>query len=326
MSSSSSEGAPGGAARSARRGRARPHAAPLRFELPYRPPLDWDFFLAFHRARALPGVECVSGDCYARVARVGERIVTVAVSPARGARLAVALTPPDEALIAPLTPLLRRAFDLDADPAAIAAHLARDPLLRPRLERRPGLRVAGSVDAFEQAVRAILGQQISVAAARDLGGRLVARWGTPVTGQPELTHAFPTAAVLADADVASLGMPRRRGAAVSTLARAVLGDPGLLERGASLEQSIARLTALPGFGPWTAHYVAMRALREPDAFPAGDVGLLRAHAGGAGPRPTPAALSAHAERWRPWRAYAAQHRWADDAPVGVRTTAADSRR
>jgi len=171
------------------------------------------------------------------------------------------------------------------------------------------------VDGFEQAVRAILGQQISVRAARDLGGRLVARWGTPLVASDDepLRFVFPTPAVLATADVASLGMPRRRGAAVATLATQLVEQPSLLERGATLDASITQLLALPGLGPWTAHYIAMRVLREPDAFPASDIGLLRALTDAQGVRPSATQMLARAAAWRPWRAYAAQHLWAMDA-------------
>ena len=298
-----------------RAGRARPEP---RARLEYLAPFDWDFFLVFHRARALPGVEEVTADAYRRVVRIADYLGRLTVRAGAGATLAVSLAPADDAALAALLPRVRRAFDLDTDPAPIAAHLARDPALAPLLARRPGLRVAGSVDGFEQAVRAILGQQISVAAARDLGGRLAARWGTAIAaGDDSLRHAFPTPRALAAADVASLGMPRARGLAVARLAARVADEPALLERAATLDASIAQLTALPGLGPWTAHYIAMRVLREPDAFPASDIGLLRALVDPAGRRPTARELEARAAAWRPWRAYAAQHLWAKDALPGA---------
>jgi AraC family transcriptional regulator, regulatory protein of adaptative response / DNA-3-methyladenine glycosylase II len=283
-------------------------------QLPYTPPFDWDFFLIFHRARALPGVEQVDGDCYRRTVRSGDYVGRLCLQPATGNVLTLSLSPHDDDALAALIPRVRRAFDLDADPGPIAAHLAHDPLLKTLLTRRPGLRVAGSVDGFEQAVRAILGQQISVRAARDLGGRLVVRWGTALAGADNaaLQFVFPTPATLAAADVASLGMPRRRGAAVATLAAHVAAHNAILERGATLDASINQLLALPGLGPWTAHYIAMRVLREPDAFPASDIGLLRALTDAQGLRPSAAELLARAEAWRPWRAYAAQHLWAMD--------------
>ncbi len=293
--------------------------APRRAEpsarLAYTPPFDWEFFLIFHRARALPGVEKVDGECYRRTVRVGDYIGRLCIAPRDDDALAITLTPHDDKALAELIPRIRRAFDLDADLAPLTAHLERDPHLRTLLARRPGLRVAGSVDGFEQAVRAILGQQISVTAARNLGGRLAARWGTALIddGEDDLRFVFPTAATLADADVASLGMPRRRGQAVADLAARIASQPDTLEREATLDASIAKLVALPGLGPWTAHYIAMRVLREPDAFPASDIGLLRALTDAQGQRPSAAQLLARAEAWRPWRAYAAQHLWAQDA-------------
>ncbi len=283
--------------------------------LPYTPPFDWNFFLIFHGARALPGVEQVDGDCYRRTVRCGDYVGRLSLQPVADDALRLSLTPHDDDALAALIAPVRRAFDLDTDPAPIVAHLGCDPFLKSLLARRPGLRVAGSVDGFEQAVRAILGQQISVRAARDLGGRLVARWGTPLAAADDepLRFVFPTPAMLADADVASLGMPRRRGAAVASLATRIAADKTLLERGPTLDASIARLLALPGLGPWTAHYIAMRVLREPDAFPASDIGLLRALTDDQGLRPNATQLLARAQAWRPWRAYAAQHLWAMDA-------------
>ena len=178
---------------------------------------------------------------------------------------------------------------------------------------------------FEQAVRAVLGQQISVRAARNLASRLVERWGDTVQfGEvEELRFAFPTPAQLAHADIAALGMPRHRAAALTTLARAVEADPDFLEAGPNLDNVLQRLKALPGFGDWTANYIAMRALREPDAFPAGDVALQRALTHDDGTRPTAAQLLSRAEPWRPWRAYAAQYLWVTERtkkPVQRATT------
>ena len=294
---------------------AQPRGALRSARLSYTPPFDWDFFLLFHQARALPGVEQVDGQCYRRSVRCGDYVGRLSLRPCADNGLELTLTPHDDTALAALMPRVRRAFDLDTDPAPMAAHLGRDAVLQALLARRPGLRVAGSIDGFEQAVRAILGQQISVRAARDLGGRLVTRWGTPLAAADDeaLRWVFPTPAMLACADVASLGMPRRRGAAVAALAARVADNEPVLERGATLAASIAQLLALPGLGPWTAHYIAMRVLREPDAFPASDIGLLRALTDAQGLRPSATELLARAEAWRPWRAYAAQHLWAKDA-------------
>ena len=292
-----------------------PRAGPSSLRLKLTPPFDWAFFLTFHRARALPGVEQVDGACYRRTVRCGDYLGRLCIAPQGDHALEITLTPHHDKALAMIVPRVRRAFDLDAELAPMTAHLAADPHLRNLLARRPGLRVAGSVDGFEQAVRAILGQQISVTAARNLGARLAARWGTPLVNDDddELRVVFPTAAMLAEADVASLGMPRKRGQAVADLAARVAAEPELLERESTLDASIAKLVALPGLGPWTAHYIAMRVLREPDAFPASDIGLLRALTDADGRRPTAKELLARAEAWRPWRAYAAQHLWAQDA-------------
>jgi AraC family transcriptional regulator, regulatory protein of adaptative response / DNA-3-methyladenine glycosylase II len=169
-------------------------------------------------------------------------------------------------------------------------------------------------------VRAVLGQQITVEAARQLANRLVALCGLPLPPEnchdPQLTHIFPSAACLANADLAALGMPAPRRAALHALARAAVADPQLLECHGTQEDALARLRSIPGIGTWTAEYIALRAWREPDAFPASDVGLLRGAAGLMGVRPTPAGLLDRAEPWRPWRAYAAQHLWAAESVYG----------
>jgi AraC family transcriptional regulator of adaptative response / DNA-3-methyladenine glycosylase II len=210
---------------------------------------------------------------------------------------------------------VRRVFDLGADPTLIDAHLARDPLLAPLVAARPGLRAPGAWDNFELAIRAILGQQISVPVATSIAGQIVAAFGIecddPAAGALGLTHLFPRADQLANADVAGLGlMPGARAAAVTGLAAAVAVDPALLGPYRDLAGAVRALRSLPGIGDWTAQYVALRALREPDAFPSADAGLLRAMAELTGQRPTPAEALARADAWRPWRAYAVMHLWA----------------
>jgi AraC family transcriptional regulator of adaptative response / DNA-3-methyladenine glycosylase II len=208
---------------------------------------------------------------------------------------------------------LRRVFDLAADPEVIGAHLAEDPVLAPLVAARPGLRVPGAWDGFELAVRAVLGQQISVSAAVRLAAKLVATYGEPLPGASQgcdgLTHVFPCPERLAVADVSTLGMPRARAAALVSLARAVATDPQIFGPRRSLDEAILQLRALEGVGEWTAQYIAMRELREPDAFPAADIGLMRAMVDAKGRRQNPRELLVRAERWRPWRAYAAQHLW-----------------
>jgi AraC family transcriptional regulator of adaptative response / DNA-3-methyladenine glycosylase II len=269
--------------------------------------------IAFLGARAVAGVERVSRERYARTIELDGRVGSVEVRPGRGHLVATIRFPEVRALLS-IVARLRRLFDLDADVETIGAHLAGDRRLAPLVARRPGLRTPGSWDGFELAVRAVLGQQVSVGAARRLAAAVVARAGTPVarvTGDPGLTHTFPTAARVAAADLSTMPMPRTRIAALTALARAAAAEPRLLEPVGTSAEVVERLMKLPGFGPWTAQYWALRALRDSDAFPAADVGLLRsAVVARGGMRPTPAALLARAERWRPWRAYAAQHLWA----------------
>jgi len=291
-----------------RRGAARDGSA-LELTLGYRPPYDWDAIIGFLAARAIPGIEVVTPERYRRTFDAG----TVAVShePARR-RLRVSVRLADVAQLPSILMRVRRVFDLAADPESIASHLSLDPALAPLVARRPGLRVPGGWDGFEMAVRAVIGQQITVAGARQLLGKLVAAYGAPIEGAAGgLTHVFPAPARLTGADIAALGMPKARGMAISNVACAALADPMLFERAAALDDGIARLCAVSGIGDWTAHYIAIRALREPDAFPASDIGLLRALARN-GVRPTPKEALARAEAWRPWRAYAAQHLWTHD--------------
>jgi AraC family transcriptional regulator of adaptative response / DNA-3-methyladenine glycosylase II len=298
--------------------RSAPRAA-VTIRLGYRPPYDWDAIAGFFAARAIPGVELVCADRYARTIALGGEVGSVEVSPDRGHLRATIRFPDLRAMLA-IVARLRRMFDLDADVATIEAHLSADARLAPLVARRPGLRTPGAWDGFELAIRAILGQQITVAAARNLAGRLVDRAGGEVSaaksGDPRLSRTFPDAAAVSAADLSTLGMPRARIAALHTLAAAAAADPGLLDPTGTHEEAIARLLALPGFGPWTAQYWALRALRDSDAFPAADVALLRSPVVAiAGRRPSPRALLRRAESWRPWRAYAAQHLWASDAEV-----------
>jgi len=195
----------------------------------------------------------------------------------------------------------RRLLDLDADPHAVDEALRADPMLRRSVEATPGIRVPGAVDGFELAVRAVLGQQVSVAAAHTLAGRLVERCGKPLTvARGALTHAFPDATAVADADLDGLGLTGGRVRTLRALARTVADDGLVIDPIADRDEVRRRLLALPGVGPWTADYIAMRALGDPDAFPATDLVLARA-LGADG--------VARAERWRPWRAYAAMHLW-----------------
>ena len=293
-------------------------AGAITVRLAYRPPYDWESILAFLAARAIPGVETVSDGRYVRTIAIGDDRGVLTVEPADRGYLKATLRFPNLKSLPAIIARVRRVFDLAADPVAIGAHLSRDALLKPLVAARPGLRVPGAWDGFELAVRAILGQQITVSAARKLAGILVSSYGErmtdPVALHQGLTHVFPTPQRLLASDLAALGMPRARRAALSSLARAVAADPLIFGPRTSLGEAVKQLRALPGIGEWTAHYIAMRELREPDAFPAADIGLMRAMQNGA-VRPTPAELLAHAEQWRPWRAYAALHLWASDSQI-----------
>ena len=316
-------GRPPGALR--RGGSAAADGGGISLTLRFRPPYDWPATLRYLAARAIPGVEAVAGDGYRRsiaLPGAGGRILQgrLAVRPAGGDRLRVDLVFPEIRALPAILARLRRLLDLDADPEAIGRHLSRDALLAPLVAARPGLRAPGAWDGFELAVRAVLGQQITVAGATALAGRLVDAYGDPLPphlAAPGLSHSFPPPQRLAGADIAGLGMPRARAAALSGLAAAAAADPRLFSPLGSLDQAVARLRALPGIGEWTAQYIALRQLREPDAFPAADIGLMRAvqHLTGEDRRPTPAALLARAEAWRPWRAYAALHLWSADLPA-----------
>ena len=285
--------------------------------LRYRPPYDWPAMLAFLRLRAIPGVEVVSDDSYARTIELDGVHGMLVVRPGAGNALRAVIRFPTLIALPTIIARLRRLFDLAADPQAIGAHLARDPVLSPLVAARPGLRMPGAWHGFELAIRAILGQQISVTAAIALAGKLTAAHGeafsAPHPDFPGLTRVFPRPERLAQADIASLGlMPGARARALSSLAAAVVADPGIFNATRGLEEAVIQLKALAGIGEWTAQYIAMRELREPDAFPA--IGLMRAMEEEVGRRPTPAELLARAEAWRPWRAYAAQHLWTSYAP------------
>ncbi len=297
--------------------------AGVTLRLRYRPPYDWPAMLAYLEARAIDGVEQVVGGLYRRTVSQDGRLGTVEVrhEPARDS-LAVTVRVPSVQSLPAILARVRRVFDVGADIETIGAHLARDPFLAPLLALRPGLRAPGGWDGFELAVRAILGQQVTVVAARQLAGRLVALCGEtlPETASLHagLSRTFPSPARVAATDLGALGMPAARRAALKAMAEAALADAQLFHPFGTVEEAIARLRSIRGVGEWTAQYIALRALRETDAFPASDIGLLRGAANDAGERPTPEDLLQRAEPWRPWRAYAAQHLWAADAVASQR--------
>jgi AraC family transcriptional regulator, regulatory protein of adaptative response / DNA-3-methyladenine glycosylase II len=285
----------------------------LELRVGYRPPLAWDALLAFLAPRAIPGVESVDIEAgvYRRTVELGGAagVVEVWNEPEREALRLRAHLPEFEGLVH-LVANVRRLFDLDADPATTDLALARDRVLRPLVRARPGLRVPGALDPFEVGVRALLGQQISVAAATRLAGRLVEQFGEPVPGLADLglTHLFPPAATLARADVSGVGLTGTRQAALGHFARAIACGDLDLGPGAGLDERLPSLKALPGFGEWTAQYVAMRAGGARDAFPASDLGIRKALGSPTEPAPVPD-VEAIADSWRPWRAYGAMHLW-----------------
>ncbi|MBI3905952.1 MAG: DNA-3-methyladenine glycosylase 2 family protein [Pseudomonas fluorescens] len=280
----------------------------MRLLLAYQPPYDWPALLGFLSARAIVGLETVVEGVYSRSIDLHGVHGTFSIQPAASDALELSLDFPDAAAVPEIVARVRRMFDLDADLSAIHRHLTVDPLMARLITERPGLRVPGAWDGLELAIRAVLGQQITVVAAIRLAGKLVAQYGTPLSSAlPGLTHVFPQASVLADADLAALGMPKSRGRTLSGVAQALLDDPRLFEPGR--EGGVARLLALHGIGDWTAQYIALRQLREMDGFPNGDVGLINALAALEGGPVTAKQLLLRAEGWRPYRGYAAQVLW-----------------
>jgi AraC family transcriptional regulator of adaptative response / DNA-3-methyladenine glycosylase II len=276
--------------------------------LAYRPPYHWNQVRDFLATRALPGVERIDTRGYARTVALSSGHAIVCVRPLESQdalELRVRGAPP--ASLFQLSSSARRTFDLAADPAAIALAFKSDPLLAPLVNNRPGLRIPGAWDPFECAVRAVLGQQVSVAAGRTLAVRLVARAGREIATSDEgLTHLFPSPAELAAANLDALGITGARIRALKAMAFAVMD--GRLDFALPAAEVAAALALLPGFGDWTAQYVSLRALGEPDAFLSGDL-VLRRVAGVDGPPLTARLLEARAEAWRPWRGYAVMHLW-----------------
>lgn len=292
----------------------------LTLRLPYRAPFDTASLFTFLAQRALPGVEEVSGGRYRRTIALPHTRGVIEIEPvAEKNHLLLRLQLDDLRDLNLLVQRCRQLFDLDADPYVIDAVLTVDPLLVPLLLARPGLRVPGAINGFELAVRAILGQQVSVAGARTLAGRLVTTLGEPITtpGSPltTLTHFFPSPEVVAQADLQGLGITQRRVDALRKLAQSIVSGDIVLDRGADREQTMTQLLALPGVGPWTVSYIALRALGDPDALPATDLGLRSALAR-RGLATDLRSVTVYAEAWRPWRSYATMHLWASlaDAP------------
>lgn len=270
--------------------------------LRYQAPYDWTALLKFFAARAIPGVDEVEGKAYRRTFVLGRAQGHLSVWLANGALTAEVTGKVGTNDIAEK---LRRLFDLDAPGKQIATHFRDDETLKPSLKKRPGLRVPGVWDPFELGIRAILGQQVSVAAASTLAGRIATKFGkTAAKGHATLTRLFPTPSDLADANLDGIGLTTRRAATVTSFARTVRDDPTLLASDQPLETFVERIADLPGLGPWTAHYMAMR-MGYADAFPASDLGVRKALN-----TTSDKEVLRRAEAWRPYRAYATMHLWA----------------
>jgi AraC family transcriptional regulator of adaptative response / DNA-3-methyladenine glycosylase II len=296
----------------------------ITLRLAYRPPYDWLTMLTYMARRAIPGIEVVdtSGHTgsYARSVRIDSTTGWLRVSHLHDKQLlqleiAPGLTP----ILMQLVSRIRNQFDLDANPAMIESHLCFDPVLKKLIREKPGMRVTGAFDIFEIAIRAILGQQISVAGATTLSGRLVQKFGeqthAPITG---ITHHFPQAALLAAlpiADIMQIGLPAARAQTIHNLSLFTAQDGFNINPGSTLTEAIAHLKTTPGIGDWTAQYIALRALHFPDAFPAGDLGLQKTMAHKLMKDTSPSArltekqLAQHAQAWTPWRGYAAFLLW-----------------
>jgi AraC family transcriptional regulator of adaptative response / DNA-3-methyladenine glycosylase II len=299
-----------------RRGPGGPAGMMLR--LAYRPPFDWEGMLGFLSRRAIPGVEEVREGVYRRTVRLGSGAGVIEARPAAaGNHVLVSVSGAAVEGVGDLVARVRHLFDLDADPWHVEQALGADPWIAPLVRAVPGLRVPGCWDGFELAARAVLGQQVSVAGARTIAGQLTARLGEPFPSPVgTLTHLFPTADRLAEAQID--GVPASRGEVLRALAERAAGGALRLSARADVPGTVRELECLPGIGSWTAQYIALRALGDPDAFPAGDLGLRKAVRGG---RPEPATLAeveARAEAWRPWRAYAAVALWRSLEARGAR--------
>ncbi|MFC7327964.1 AlkA N-terminal domain-containing protein [Marinactinospora rubrisoli] len=292
----------------------------ITLRLPFRPPIDLDLMFGYLAARAVPGVEEYTDGRYRRVLALPHCTGVVELSGGSGAHVWCTLRLDDMRDLGAAVQRCRRLLDLDADPVAVDERLGGRPELAPLVAAGPGRRVPGAADPAELAVRAVLGQQISVAGARTVAGRLSARFGKPLTAPAgSLTHAFPTATELAAADPGDLPMPAARGSALLALAEALAIGAVDLGPGADRDESEARLRELPGIGPWTSGYIRMRALGDPDVFLPTDLGIRRGLER-LGLDGAPAAATALAESWRPWRSYAMQHVWAvprPDAPAAA---------
>jgi AraC family transcriptional regulator, regulatory protein of adaptative response / DNA-3-methyladenine glycosylase II len=297
------------ALRSAGRRRGEVADGALTIRLPYRPPLDWPALSGWLGVRAIPGIAEMDGHIFRRTLRLPRGAGVVALEPI-DAHIRCTLRLEAMADLTSAVRQCRRLLDLDADPLSVVEVLSQDRRLRAIVKRRPGLRAPGAVDGTELAIQAVLGQQVSLAAARTFTTRLVTTHGDVIKiADPTLTHVFPAAGAIAEADLSTLGVPAARRATLRALARAVADGALALDPGADRAQTYQQLMRVPGIGEWTAGYIVMRALGDPDTFLPSDLGIKKAGAR-LGIGSTPRAISEHAAAWRPWRTYATHQLWA----------------
>jgi AraC family transcriptional regulator, regulatory protein of adaptative response / DNA-3-methyladenine glycosylase II len=280
----------------------------LVLRLPFQPPLDWEPMLTYLAARAIPGVESVSGSTYRRTMVIDGDPGVIELSPGSPDHVLLRAHLPHWEGLIHIAQRARRVFNLDCDIEAATRHLTADPIVGPIVRARPGIRPPGVWDPFETGVRAILGQRNCGGGGGKLAARLAEQHGSPVSGLREfgLTHLFPSPSVLAGADLSGIGLTSEHATAVNAFARAVLDHSVRLDRSQALEQLVASITAIPRLGPWTAQYLALR-MGEPDAFPSTDLTLRRSLS--MGEPVAPGEAEHEAERWRPWRSHAAMHLW-----------------
>lgn len=285
--------------------------------LAYNPPWHWQQFHAHFALRKLAGVEQLSDDSYTRSFQLGEHSGWFTIKPApEHNALELYVSESAQPCLAELTLRVRRMFDLDAEPLGIASHFSADPHLAELVKRNPGLRLPSAFAPFEQAVRAIVGQQVTVKAAVTVTGRLVSRLGKPLSGElpTGIERLFPEPYAIANANLEGIGMPGKRVQTLQYFAQQIASGELQLNMQHGYLDLVEKLCALPGIGPWTAEYIALRAFGEADAFPASDLGLLKAPIWGQGGI-SAKQLQALAEAWRPWRAYAAAHLWQNYSEV-----------
>src|SRR5438477_11110701 len=286
----------------------------LTLRLPYRPPLDWPALSGWLRIRAVPGIAQSTGNTYRRTLRLPRGAAIASLEPVNG-HISCTLKLESMSDLTSAVRQCRRLLDLDADPLSVVEVLSKDRRLASTVKKHPGLRAPGTVDGTELAIQAVLGQHVSLAAARTLAARLVSAHGDVIKiADPRLTHVFPRAGAIAEADLSKLGVPATRRDTLHALAAAVAGGTLTLDPGADRADTYNKLLALPGIGEWTAGYIVMRALGDPDTFLPSDLGIRKAGAR-LGLGSNARAISEHAAAWRPWRTYATHQLWATLTPT-----------